>query len=441
MPNSIIVNKKIKTFNKEITVSGDKSISIRWVLFSSLATGISKAQNLLMSEDVLAAIKAIKELGIKVKFNKNECKVYGRGINGYQFKKNLTLNAENSGTLGRLILGLLINTKYPIKLIGDKSLSKRDFKRITDPLSKFGATFNLKDKKNLPLIINGSSNLKSFKYLEKRGSAQCKSAVILGGMKSDGTTFIKAKKSRNHTELLCKYLNLPVSVKSKKNYDLIKVNKVKKIKAFNYKIPSDISSSAFFIVLAALSKNSKIVIKNVNTNPSRIGIISILKKMGVKIIFKNKKIYKGEQNADIEVTSPKTLKSINCPTRLNSGAIDEFLVIFLIAAKAKGVSYFKDLAELDQKESPRLQWGAKILSKMGIKVIVTKNSIKIFGNPNLNININKKIIIKDYLKDHRVFMTSIIAGLTFGGTWEIHDKDSIKTSFPNFLDIINDLKR
>ena len=441
MPNSIIVNKKIKKFNKEITVSGDKSISIRWVLFSSLATGISKAQNLLMSEDVLAAIKAIKKLGINVKFNKNECKVYGRGINGYQFKKNLTLNAENSGTLGRLILGLLINTKYPIKLIGDKSLSKRDFKRITDPLSNFGATFNLKDKKNLPLIINGSSNLKSFKYLEKRGSAQCKSAVILGGMKSDGTTFIKAKKSRNHTELLCKYLNLPISVKSKKNYDLIKINKVKKIKAFNYKIPSDISSSAFFIVLATLSKNSKIVIKNVNINPSRIGIITILKKMGVKIIFKNKKIYKGEQNADIEVTSPKILKSINCPTRLNSGAIDEFLVIFLIAAKAKGVSYFKDLAELDQKESPRLQWGAKILSKMGIKVIVTKNSIKIFGNPNLNININKKIIIKDYLKDHRVFMTSIIAGLTFGGTWKIHDKDSIKTSFPNFLTIINDLKR
>ncbi len=439
MPNSIIVNKKIKAFNKEITVSGDKSISIRWVLFSSLANGISKAQNLLMSEDVLAAIKAIKKLGIKVKFNKNECKVYGGGINGYQFKKNLTLNAENSGTLGRLILGLLINTKYPIKLIGDKSLSKRDFKRITDPLSNFGATFNLKDKKNLPLIINGSSNLKSFKYLEKRGSAQCKSAVILGGMKSDGTTFIKAKKSRNHTELLCKYLNLPISVKSKKNYDLIKVNKVKKIKAFNYKIPSDISSSAFFIVLATLSKNSKIVIKNVNINPSRIGIITILKKMGVKIIFKNKKIYKGEQNADIEVTSPRTLKSINCPTRLNSGAIDEFLVIFLIAAKAKGVSYFKDLAELDQKESPRLQWGAKILSKMGIKVIVTKSSIKIFGNPNLNIN--KKIIIKDYLKDHRVFMTSIIAGLTFGGTWKIHDKDSIRTSFPNFLNIVNDLKR
>ena len=439
MPNSIIVNKKIKAFNKKITVSGDKSISIRWVLFSSLGNGISSAQNLLMSEDVIAAINAIKKLGIKVQYNKRICKVYGKGVDGYQFKKGLVINAENSGTLGRLILGLLINTKFPIKLIGDKSLSKRDFKRITDPLSKFGATFKLKNKKNLPLVINGSSNLNSFRYSENKGSAQCKSAVILGGLRSNGTTLIKAKKSRNHTELLCKYLKLPITFKSKKNYDLIKVNKVQKIKAFNYKIPSDISSSAFFIVLTALSENSKITIKNVNINPSRVGIITILKMMGVKIIFKNKKIYKGEKNADILIESPKNLKAINCPTRLNSGAIDEFLVIFLIAAKANGTSYFKDLAELNQKESPRLKWGSKILNEMGIKTITTEDSIKIFGNPNLKIN--NKIIIKNYLKDHRVFMTSIIAGLTFGGEWEIHDKDSIKTSFPNFLDIVNDLKK
>ena len=176
-----------------------------------------------------------------------------------------------------------------------------------------------------------------------------------------------------------------------------------------------------------------------NINPSRVGIITILKMMGVKIIFKNKKIYKGEKNADILIESPKNLKAINCPPRLNSGAIDEFLVIFLIAAKANGTSYFKDLAELNQKESPRLKWGSKILNEMGIKTITTEDSIKIFGNPNLKIN--KKIIIKNYLKDHRVFMTSIIAGLTFGGEWEIHDKDSIKTSFPNFLDIVNDLKK
>ena len=438
MTNSIVIKKKLKNFNKKIVVSGDKSISIRWVLFASLASGNSKAQNLLISEDVKAAIKTVRKLGIKVISNNKFCKIFGKGINGFNYKRNLTLNAENSGTLGRLILGFLINTTKPIKLIGDKSLSTRDFKRISDPLSKFGGVFKLKNKKNLPLTIYESKNLRPISYLENRGSAQCKSAVIFAGMRTSGTTLIKAKKSRNHTELMCKYLKLPVTVENKKNYDLIKVKKVKEIKPFDYKIPSDISSSAFFIILTALSKNSKLLIKDVNINPTRIGIISILKKMGVNIIFQNQKIYKGEKLADIKIEGGKKLKAINCPTNLNSEAIDEFLVIFLVAAKAKGISYFKDLAELNQKESPRLKWGAKILNMMGVKNIVTNSSIKIYGNPNLEIR--KKIIIKNYLKDHRVFMTSVIASLSFGGEWHIYDKDSIKTSFPNFLKIINELK-
>lgn len=438
MTNSIVIKKKLKNFNKEIVVSGDKSLSIRWVLFASLASGNSKAQNLLISEDVKAAIKTVRKLGIKVISNNKFCKIFGKGINGFNYKRNLTLNAENSGTLGRLILGFLINTTKPIKLIGDKSLSTRDFKRISDPLSKFGGVFKLKNKKNLPLTIYESKNLRPISYSENRGSAQCKSAVIFAGMRTSGTTLIKAKKSRNHTELMCKYLKLPVTVENKKNYDLIKVKKVKEIKPFDYKIPSDISSSAFFIILTALSKNSKLLIKDVNINPTRIGVISILKKMGVNIIFQNQKTYKGEKLADIKIEGGKKLKAINCPANLNSGAIDEFLVIFLVAAKAKGISYFKDLAELNQKESPRLKWGAKILNKMGVKNIVTNSSIKIYGNPNLEIR--KKIIIKNYLKDHRVFMTSVIASLSFGGEWHIYDKDSIKTSFPNFLKIINELK-
>ena len=439
MSNRLIIKNKINSFKKIIKVSGDKSLSIRWVLFSSLAEGVSRSKNLLMSEDVLAAIQAIRRLGIKVKIKNNNCIIYGKGIRGYKYKKDLTLDAKNSGTLGRLILGLLINSKYPIKLIGDRSLSKRDFKRVSQPLSLFGAKFKLKQNNNLPLTIYGSSNLKPIKYSEKRGSAQCKSSIIFGGMRTNGTTIIKAKKSRNHTEILCKYLKLPIKVKEKKNYDEIKIQKVNKIQPINYNVPSDISSSAFFIVLTALSKDSEITIKNVNINSSRIGIIYILKKMGVKIIFKNQKIYKGEKIADIQVKSPKNLKSINCPAKFNSGAIDEFLVIFLVAAKARGVSYFKDLAELNQKESPRLKWGAKILKKIGVKTTITNDTIKIYGNPNLNIN--KKIIIKNYLKDHRVFMTSVVAALVFGGFWEIHDKDSIKTSFPNFLNIISTIKQ
>ena len=439
MSNPILIKKKINPFDKTITVPGDKSLSIRWVLFSSLASGISIAKNLLMSEDVLAAIRAIKKLGIKVNINKNICKIYGKGINGYKYKKNLIINAQNSGTLGRLILGLLVNTPFPIKLIGDKSLSKRDFKRISDPLSKFGATFKLKKNKFLPLIINGSKNLNPINYYENKGSAQCKSAVIFGGIRANGKTIIKAKKSRDHTELFCKYLKLPIKVQKKGNLDIIQIDQVKKIQRIKYNIPSDISSSAFFIVLTILSKSSKLILKNVNINQSRMGLITILKNMGAKIIFKNIEIYKGEKKADIHVFSTSSLKPINCPSYLNSSAIDEFLVIFLVAAKAKGISNFKNLGELNKKESPRLKWGGEILKKIGVKTILKKDSIKIFGNP--NINIKKKIIIKDYLKDHRVFMTSVIAGLSFGGSWKIHDKDSIKTSFPNFLSIINDLNK
>ena len=435
MPNKIILKNKISDFYKKIWIPGDKSISIRWVLVSSLASGVSKAKNLLMSDDVLATIKSIKKLGVKVLNKKGVCKIYGVGINGYKYKKNLIINAKNSGTLGRLISGILIDTPFPIKIIGDKSLSKRDFKRVAEPLSKFGATFKLRNNYTLPLVIKGSKRLKAIKFFEKKSSAQCKSSVIFGGIKADGKTIIKAKKSRNHTELLLKYLKLPIKVKTNQKFDIIEVNKVKKIKPINYNIPSDISSGAFFIALTALLKKSQLIIKNVNVNPTRAGIIVILKKMGVKISLLNKKIYKGEPVADIFIKSPKTLKSINCPSKLNSEAIDEFLIIFLIAAKAKGISTFKNLDELNKKESPRLKWGSKILKMMGIKVKTTKNSIRIFGNPELKIN--KKIEIQKYLKDHRVFMTSVIAALSFGGEWHIHDRDSIKSSFPSFLKIVN----
>ena len=440
MANIFVIKKKISSFcNKIVKVSGDKSLSIRWVLLASLAKGKSRSFNLLNSDDVKASINAIKRLGIKVKFNKNFCEIYGKGLDGYKYKKNIVLDAKNSGTLGRLILGLLVNSNEKIKIIGDKSLSKRDFKRIADPLKKFGTKLKLTNNRNLPLNILGTKNLKPIKYYENKGSAQCKSSIIFAGLRTEGTTIIKAKKSRNHTELLCKYLKLPVNLLKKKNYDLIKIRKAKKINSFNYRVPSDISSASFFIVLACLTENSNLTLKNVNINSSRIGIIIILKKMGVKIIFKNKRLYKGELVADIFVKSSKNLRSIDCPEKLNSSSIDEFLLIFLVAAKARGVSFFKNLSELNQKESPRLKWGSKILNLMGIKNIVTNSSIKIFGNP--NIDIKKKITIKNYLKDHRIFMSSAIAALTFGGEWHIHDKDSINTSFPNFLKILKDIQK
>jgi len=437
MSNFLEIKKKIRSFNKKINVSGDKSLSIRWVLLASQATGKSKAYNLLMSEDVLAAMDAIKKLGIKVNIHKNYCEIFGNGINGFKYKKNLTINAKNSGTLGRLLLGLLIKSPQKIRLIGDRSLSKRDFSRVTLPLQKFGAKFNYKIEGKLPLSILGSQSAKGIKYLENKGSAQCKSSIMLAALNSSGTTLIKAKKSRDHSELLFKYLKIPIRIKKTKKYDFIDIKQPEKIKSFNYQIPGDISSSAFFMVLTTLSKNSSLLIKNVNINPSRTGVIIILKKMGAKIFLKNQKSYRGEKIADILIKSSNNLKAINCPSKLNSSAIDEFLIIFLVAAKAKGISHFKDMSELNQKESPRLNWGSQILNMMGIKTRLTKNSIKIYGKPNLEIT--KPIIIKNYLKDHRIFMMSTIAALTCGGQWKIHDKDSINTSFPSFLKIVKEI--
>ena len=436
MKKNLKILKTIRPFNKTLKMEGDKSISIRWALLASQAVGKSKSYNLLQSDDVLSTLNCLKLLGVKVKNFKNYCEIIGSGLNGFNYKKKIVLDAGNSGTLGRLIMGLLIHSKSIIKIKGDKSLSKRDFLRVTKPLQMFGAKFKTNFGK-LPITIYGTSNPKPIKYYEKKGSAQCKSSIMLAALNTKGKTIIKAKKSRNHTELLFKYLNISIKKKIKKNFDLIEVNGGEKIKPLNYNIPADISSSAFFIVLTALSKNSKLTIKNVNINPTRVGVLKILTMMGVKIMIKNKRNYKGEKIADLTIKSEKNLLPINCPTKLNSAAIDEFLLIFLVAARANGVSYFKKLSELNQKESPRLIWGAKILKMMGVKTIVTNDSIKIFGNPNLKVKRN--IYIKKFLKDHRVFMTSVVAALIFGGKWQIFDKDSIKTSFPSFLNKIKSL--
>ena len=436
MEKILNIKKKIKPFNKSIFVEGDKSLSIRWVLISSLSKKKSIAYNLLKSEDVMSSINCIKRLGSKVNFDKNKCEIIG---NGFHIKKKgkILINAGNSGTLGRIILGLLINSKNKIKLIGDKSLSKRDFSRVIKPLKKFGAKFDA--KKKLPLTMEGLENPKSIKYLETKGSAQCKTSIMFAALKSIGTTEIKAKKSRNHTELLFKYLRIPIKIKKNKNFDIIKLKGINRIDSLNYQIPGDISSCAFFLVLTILSENSQLLIKNVNINSSRTGVIKILRRMGAIIKFKNQKKYKGEKIADIFVKSSKKLKSINCPKEWNSSAIDEFLIIFLVAAKAKGISYFKNLDELNHKESPRLIWASKILNLMGVENTMTKNSLKIRGNPSLLLE--KKIMIKNFLKDHRVFMMSTIAALTFGGNWKITDVDSIKTSFPKFLKILKELNQ
>ena len=432
----IVIQKKIKDFNKIIKVDSDKSLSIRSLLIGSQSFGLCKIKNLSKSGDIISTVEGLKKLGIKIVFKSKYCYVYGNGLNGFDYKKNISINAGNSGTFARLILGLLVKSPNAIKLVGDKSLSKRDFRRITAPLKQFGANFKI-NSHSLPLKIIGSDYLKPIKYYEDKGSAQCKSSVLFAGLNTPGKTIVKAKKSRDHTELFLKYLKLPIKVIKKNKYDIIEIFGEKQFKSFNYFVPGDVSSSAFFIVLTLLLKNSKLTIKNVNINPTRTGFIKIINKMGGKVKFINKREICGEIIADIFVKSQKKFKSINCPVSLNSNVIDEFLIIFLLASKASGVSSFKKLDELNKKESPRLKLASKILKKMGVKNIISKDSFKIFGNPNLSIN--KEILINNYCKDHRIFMTSVIASLCFGGKWVINDRDSHKSSFPSFLRILRKL--
>jgi len=434
--NQVKIKKIINPFKKQIIVSSDKSLSIRCVLLSSIAVGKSKIFDLLESDDVLNAIKAVKKIGVKCLKKANYYEIYGVGINGFSIKKNTIINAGNSGTLARCILGLCSATKNKIKLIGDKSLSKRDFKRVIKPLNLFGV--NIKSKNSiLPLELKGSNLLRPIKYFENKGSAQVKTCIILSAINTFGITKIKAKKSRNHTELMLKYLNYPIKIKKKNNYDLIEIKGLNQFRSFEYKVPGDISSASFFIVLTLLSRKSELLIKNININPSRIGILKILNLMNAKIKIINKKNYKGENLGDIKIKSTNNLKSINCPINLNSSAIDEFLLIFLIAAKSKGISSFKNLDELNKKESPRLNIAINFLKMIGIKVTRKNDDIKIYGRPNLELK--NSYYIRNFHKDHRIFMMSVIAALTLGGKWKIDDKDSVNTSFPRFLSIVKKL--
>ena len=437
MKNYLSINSLIPSFNKVLNIPGDKSLSIRWVLLASQAIGKSKAYNLLESEDVISAIISMRKLGVEILKRRGCYEINGVGLSGFRHKNNVSLDAGNSGTFARLLCGTLAGNITNVKVTGDSSLSKRDFSRVVKPLKLFGISIKT-NKNKLPIVIKGSKFLRPIFYKEEKGSAQVKSAILLASLNTPGQTIVKSKISRDHTELMFKNcLKIPLKLKKYKNHEIIKVHGKTNYKGFNYNIPGDISSAAFFIALTVLANKSRLRMKNVNYNKSRIGIIEILRKMKAKIKITNIKNYKGEKVADISVTSSKNLIGINCPKSLNTRSIDEFLIIFLVCAKAKGISKFVGINELRQKESDRLKMAAKFLKSIGIKVDEKFDSLKIYGNPDLKIK--KKVIIKNFLKDHRVFMMSCVAALTLGGNFKIYDKNSINSSFPNFLDLLKKL--
>jgi len=436
--NSVSINKKIEKFNKKIKIPGDKSCSIRAVLFASQCIGVSKIKNLLESEDVLHCVNSLKKsLGVKIIKKNKIYEIYGNGLNSFKIKKKITkIYLGNSGTSARLLFGLLSTQPNKFYVYGDQSLNKRDFVRVIQPLEKVGALFYPKSRKTLPLIIEGTTMPLAQRHVENKGSAQVKGLILMSALSTPGITTIEEEKiSRNHTEIFLKNINADIKVKKFKKGNLISLRGEKNLYAFNYTVSSDPSSSAFLIALTLLTPKSKLIIHNVLCNETRIFFIKMLKKINANITISNLRKVSGELVGSITISSSK-LKPIIVSKNIGK-FIDELPILFVIAALTKGVSKFKNIGDLKNKESNRILESKKIFDQAGIKCKITKNSMVIYGNDKIRTQ-NKSIVSKTE-GDHRICMSSVIFALVTGIKTKIKNFETVNTSFPGFTNIIKNL--
>ena len=430
----VTLNHKIDDFNKNIEVDSDKSISIRSFLIGSICQNISYVTNVLESHDVLSTINCLKKLGVKiVKKDTGNYLIKGRGLGSYHAKKNLLLNFGNSGTLARLLIGILSTTPgINVKMTGDRSLNKRSMKKLIFLMTKFGASFHPKKKFNFPLKLNSSVAPIGIKY-NSGVSAQLKSAVILAGLNSYGRTEIFEKnKSRDHTENMI-LKNKDVIKIIGKTKRCIKIEGKKSLKPIKISVPNDPSSAAFFTALTLLKKKSSIKIKNVGLNSRRIGFYNLLKRHGANVQFQNIRKKNNEIIGNVYVKS-SNLKPIKAHKDYYVNSTDEYPILFVIAALTKGVSVFHGIEDLANKESNRITEMQKIFRQVGIKSIASKNQIKIYGLNNPNI-IKKKIFIPN-LGDHRICMSAFILASATGVKTKIKNFETVFTSSPSFLKIM-----
>ena len=433
----LIINSKISPFKRTIKVDSDKSLSIRSFLIGAISQKISIAKNVLESDDVKSTINACRKLGVKIKRIKpKNYKIYGKGLGSFFAKKNTILNFGNSGTLARLLIGILCTTpNIEIKILGDRSLNKRNMKELIILMSKFGALFLPKNKSNFPLKIISSNLPVGINY--KAGvSAQLKSAVILAGLNSYGNTIVKDSiNSRDHTENLLSKNKEVIKIKKGKE-KIIKVFGKKEFNKLDLNVSGDPSSAAFFVALTLLSPNSSIKIKNVGLNPTRMGFYNILKKQKAKLKFVNIKKENNELSGDILVQNCK-LKPIKTAANMYASTTDEYLLLFLIAGLQQGVSIFKGISELANKESSRAHEMKKILNQIGIKCILNKDEMTIFGKGMIDAS-NKRIIVGN-LQDHRIAMCAFVLAILTNAKTLIKNFETVFTSSPSFLKIMKNL--
>ena len=434
---SVLLNHKVPAFKKTIKVDSDKSISIRSFLIGSICQNISTVKNVLESMDVISTINTCRKLGVKIKkISVGNYKIFGKGLGSLTTKKNTQLNLGNSGTLARLLIGILTsNPNVQIKLKGDHSLNKRSMKKLINLMSQFGATFYPKNKYNFPLKFISSQMPIGLKYYAGV-SAQLKSAVILAGLNSFGsTTIIEKEISRDHTEnmILKNTSSIKIMNKEKKIIIVKGKNELKSLKVY---VPGDPSSAAFFVALTLLKKDSSINIKNVCLNPTRTGFYHLLRKHNANIKFLNSKKIDNEIRGDILVKSSE-IKPIFAPKKYYVNSTDEYPILFVIASLTKGISIFTGIEDLANKESNRITEMQKILKQVGIKSIATKNTLKIFGKGIIDAS-NKNINVPN-LGDHRICMSTFILSILTGAKAKINNFETVFTSSPSFLKIMRNL--
>tara|TARA_X000000368_G_scaffold384042_1_gene342352 strand:+ start:1319 stop:2617 length:1299 start_codon:yes stop_codon:yes gene_type:complete len=425
----MISDKITSGINGEILIPGDKSISHRSIIIPSISNGISEINNILMSDDVLHTLDAFRALGVKILNKNNKILVYGKGLNSLT-KSKQDLYLGNSGTSARLLTGLLSTQSFDTIIRGDKSLSSRPMERIINPLKLMGAKFESKSGK-LPLKILGNK-LTNSKIQIDIPSAQIKSGLILAAINTEGkSTIIEKNITRNHTENILKAFGADLEIEKKGTHTSIFVRGGKELKSINIDVPSDLSSSSFFIVAALINKGSKINIKNININPTRDGILTALKKMGGDISIRNKREKSGEIVADLEVKYSE-LNGCELDKDMAKLMIDEYPILSIAAAFAKSPSIFRGLSELRVKESDRLELIRLNLNKCGCECKIKNDDL--FINPSKTLKIVDKNIKTDF--DHRIAMSFAVMASKIGNL-QINDSESINTSFPNFLEIFN----
>jgi len=406
-----------------ISIPGDKSISHRALLISSLVSGENHISNLSTALDVGNTLKSLNDLGINSYTSKE-----GIIIKGNSFKyPTKPLDCGNSGTTLRLLSGLLGGLNIPAKLIGDESLSSRPMRRIIDPLASMGINISCSNG-FAPILINKSDKILDLNYKMNIPSAQVKSALLLAGVCSNKKITINEKyQSRDHTEIMLK--NIGHDIISQDNRILFSPSN-KQIENINIDIPGDISSASFFIGAACMIPNSDIRINNVLINDTRMGFIKALTKMGAGVILHNERNINGEKVGDIQVYY-KPLYGINIDKKDIPSIIDELPIIAIVATQAEGMTIISGAEELRYKESDRIKAIASNLKKMGVKVIDKKDGLMIEGPSILN-----KADIESY-GDHRIAMSFIIAGISSGNYNQIDNIDCINSSFPEFISLLN----